>query len=193
MDKIYFLLFLVIKDLPDFERISKLSRFICRMRAFFIGQISNKKVAENVLIYHGFNFTFRMKLEIGRGTKIYPDVSIIGKECRIGERTVIFNNTEIDATSSVVIGSNACIGTNCEIYSHVHNYSQKSTPIFDSEETDSPSEIESDVLLYNNAKIMPGVKVRQGAIIGNSSVVYKDTDTFAIYVGNPARKVEERK
>lgn len=145
------------------------------------------------MIYKNFNFTMRMSLWIGDSTKIYPNVSIIGSECKIDVRVVIFEDVEIDATSSVHIGSNVCIGARCEIYSHIHNYSLKATGIFSSQETNAPTRIENDVLLYNNAKLMPGVTIKQGSIIGNSSVVYKDTDGYSIYAGNPARKVEERK
>ncbi len=41
---------------------------------------------------------------------------------------------------------------------------------------------------------MPSVKrIGEGSIIGSGAVVTKDTEPYGIYVGNPARKIAERK
>ncbi len=52
--------------------------------------------------------------------------------------------------------------------------------------------IGNDVWIGQNAVILPGVHIGDGAIIGASSVVGRDVEPYAIVVGNPARLVRKR-
>ena len=52
--------------------------------------------------------------------------------------------------------------------------------------------IGNDVWLGQNAVILPGVHIGDGAIIGASSVVGRDVEPYSIVVGNPARPVRKR-
>ncbi len=52
--------------------------------------------------------------------------------------------------------------------------------------------IGNDVWIGQNAVILPGVKIGDGAIIGANSVVGSDVDPYSIVVGNPAKKIRNR-
>lgn len=52
--------------------------------------------------------------------------------------------------------------------------------------------IGNDVWIGREAKILPGVKVGDGAIIGAYAVVAKDVPAYCVAVGNPARVVKKR-
>lgn len=52
--------------------------------------------------------------------------------------------------------------------------------------------IGNDVWIGREAKIMPGVQIGDGAIIGSYSVVAKDVPPYAIVVGNPAKIIKIR-
>lgn len=52
--------------------------------------------------------------------------------------------------------------------------------------------IGNDVWIGQNAVILPGVKIGDGAIIGAYTVVAKDIPPYSIAVGNPARVVKKR-
>ena len=52
--------------------------------------------------------------------------------------------------------------------------------------------IGNDVWIGQNAVIMPGVHVGDGAIIGTNSVVASDVEPYTIVVGNPARVLRKR-
>ena len=52
--------------------------------------------------------------------------------------------------------------------------------------------IGNDVWIGNNATIMPGIKVGDGAIIGTNSVVTKDVAAYTIVAGNPAKVIRKR-
>ena len=52
--------------------------------------------------------------------------------------------------------------------------------------------IGNDVWIGQNAVILPGVHIGDGAIIGASSVVGSDVEPYTIAVGNPARTRRKR-
>ena len=52
--------------------------------------------------------------------------------------------------------------------------------------------IGSDVWIGQNAVILPGVHIGDGAIIGANSVVGSDVDPYTIVVGNPAKVLRKR-
>ena len=52
--------------------------------------------------------------------------------------------------------------------------------------------IGNDVWIGQNAVILPGVHVGNGAIIGANSVVGNNVEPYSVVVGNPAKKVRKR-
>ena len=52
--------------------------------------------------------------------------------------------------------------------------------------------VENDVWIGQNATILPGVHIGNGAIIGANSVVGSDVPPYTIVAGNPARFVRKR-
>lgn len=52
--------------------------------------------------------------------------------------------------------------------------------------------IGNDVWIGQNATILPGVHIGDGAIIGMNSVVAKDIAPYSVAVGNPAKEIRKR-
>ena len=52
--------------------------------------------------------------------------------------------------------------------------------------------IGNDVWIGQNAVILPGVQIGDGAIIGANSVVGSDVDPYTIVIGNPAKVLRKR-
>ena len=52
--------------------------------------------------------------------------------------------------------------------------------------------IGNDVWIGQNAVVLPGVHIGDGAIIGANSVVGSDVDPYTIVVGNPAKPLRKR-
>jgi virginiamycin A acetyltransferase len=52
--------------------------------------------------------------------------------------------------------------------------------------------IGNDVWIGQNAVILPGVHIGDGAIVGANSVVGSDIDSYTIVVGNPAKVLRKR-
>ncbi len=55
-----------------------------------------------------------------------------------------------------------------------------------------PVVIEDDVWIGANAVIMPGVRVRRGAVVGAGAVVTRDVEPYTVAVGVPARAMRAR-
>lgn len=52
--------------------------------------------------------------------------------------------------------------------------------------------IGNDVWICQNAVILPGVRIGDGAIIGASSVVARDIEPYTVCAGNPAKRIRKR-
>ena len=52
--------------------------------------------------------------------------------------------------------------------------------------------IGNDVWIGQNAVVLPGVHIGDGAIIGANSIVGSDVDPYTIVVGNPAKPLRKR-
>lgn len=50
----------------------------------------------------------------------------------------------------------------------------------------------NDVWIGQDATILPGVKIGDGAIVGAHSVVGSDVEPYVIVAGNPARQKRKR-
>lgn len=49
------------------------------------------------------------------------------------------------------------------------------------------------VIVGSGSVILPGVTIEEGAAIGALTLVNKNCEAFGIYMGNPARRISERK
>ncbi|WP_420230511.1 acyltransferase [Psychrobacter sp. ER1] len=53
--------------------------------------------------------------------------------------------------------------------------------------------LKRQVIVGAGSIIMPGVTIAEGCSIGAMTLVNKSTEAWGIYVGNPARRVKDRK
>lgn len=52
--------------------------------------------------------------------------------------------------------------------------------------------IGNDVWIGQNATILPGVHIGDGAIIGANAIVGSDVAPYSVVVGNPAKEIKKR-
>lgn len=52
--------------------------------------------------------------------------------------------------------------------------------------------IENDVWIGSGVRVLDGVTIKKGCVIGANSVVSKTTEEFGIYVGVPAKLIKYR-
>ena len=63
----------------------------------------------------------------------------------------------------------------------------------DKNETKKAIHIGKHVIIGANSIVFPGVQLAEGCSVGAMALVNKSTQPWGIYVGNPARRVKERK
>jgi len=113
----------------------------------------------------------------------------------IGENSYINSGTVIYSGHGVTLGKNVLVAANCTIAAVNHEYMDKNRTIL--EQRHKPSKggiiIEDDVWIGVNAVVLDGAVIRKGCVIGALSLVNGELEEYGIYVGNPLRKIGERK
>lgn len=125
---------------------------------------------------------------VGKGVHIEPDF-----RCEFGKNITIGNNVYINFgciildCSEVTIGNDVLIGPNLGIYAVNHG--------LDPEERikgaciGKPVRIEDNVWIGGDVKILAGVTVGEGSVIGAGSVVTKNIPPRMVAAGNPCKVI----
>lgn len=116
-----------------------------------------------------------------------------GKRGRIsiGANTGINRYTFIDSALDIDIGRWVAIGPGCYITDHDHGM-DIGVPIRLQPLRCAPTRICDDVWLGANTKVLKGVTIGKGSVIGAGSIVTRDIPEGVIAVGAPARIVGRR-
>jgi putative colanic acid biosynthesis acetyltransferase WcaF len=127
--------------------------------------------------------------KIGKGVHIKPGAHIkypwllnIGNHVWIGE------NVWIDNLAKVTIGNNVCISQGAMLLCGNHNYKKATFDLIVGEIV-----LEEGAWVGAKSVVCPGVTLKSHAILAAGSVAAKTLDAYAIYQGNPAIKIRERK
>lgn len=127
---------------------------------------------------------------LGRGTVLgtrngtieIGDFSNIGANCRLG------------TTSRIKFGKHVLLAANCYIGGAQHRFDRLDVPIMrQGYESKGGVVIEDDVWLGTDVKILDGVRVGTGSVIGAGSIVTKDIPPYSIALGTPAKVKASRK
>lgn len=126
---------------------------------------------------------------IGRKLLIKPMVHIkhpwmltIGDNVWLGERLWI------DNLAPVEVGNNVCISQGAYLCTGNHDWSDPNMALIV-----APIVVEDGAWIGAFAKIAPGVLIASESVITIGAVVLQSTEPAAIYAGNPASKVKNRK
>jgi putative colanic acid biosynthesis acetyltransferase WcaF len=125
---------------------------------------------------------------IGRSLVIKPGVHIkypwrlsIGDYVWLGERAWI------DNLADVKIGDNVCLSQGVYICTGNHDWSDPHMGLIT-----KPVTIGAGAWIAAFAKVGPGVRIGQDAVIGLGSVLVDDAESAGIYFGNPAKRIGTR-
>jgi acetyltransferase-like isoleucine patch superfamily enzyme len=151
----------------------------------------NAKIYESVKLFSRRGFPIR----IGNNVSIEKGVIIstsergkvhIGNNVYIGEYSVLTSNEEIE------IGDNVLISPHNDIVDFNHIYSDIRQTVNKQGVVAKKITIQEDVWIGSGSKILMGVTIGRGAVIGAGSVVTKDVPAFHVAVGNPANTIKVR-
>lgn len=107
----------------------------------------------------------------------------IGHNSGIGQGAVLYGN------GGLTIGNSVMIAGQCFVVASSHRFDNKDIPIAEQGYRASGIVIEDNVWIGAGAKILDGVRIGQGAIVGANAVVNRDVAPGSRVGGIPAREL----
>ncbi len=159
----------------------------------------NVEIGDGVYIYRGVRINApdnNCRVLIGDRAALERGIDIAGGEnCQIeiGERTFIGPYTCIGGPGHVKIGKHCMIAAQTGIIANNHVFADPVQKIRDQGVTRKGITIEDDCWLGYGVKVLDGVTIGQGSVIGAGAVVTKDIPPYSVAVGMPARVISNRK
>jgi acetyltransferase-like isoleucine patch superfamily enzyme len=126
--------------------------------------------------------------QLGVGVELNPwggRISI-GRDVFVGPYVVIYGH------GGVTIGDHSLISMHCCIVSSNHTISERGSIIRHEPDILLPTRIGSDAWLGAGVKVLGGVTIGDGCVVGAGAVVTKDLPPYSIAVGIPAKVVKQR-
>lgn len=161
-------------------------------------------IGNNVVIYS--NSTIYEDVRIGNNVKVFHNALVreevkIGNNCYIGTNSVLDGYLTIGNETLIHSGAYICahskIGNKVGIYPGVHLVNENETYSRAGIEHDISSNkyvgpvIKDYAVIGMNATLLGGITIEEESFIGAGAVVTRNTETRAIYAGNPAKKIRE--
>lgn len=133
-------------------------------------------------------------INIGANSYIGHKVQLIpaGKGIIIGDNSTINSYTVVYGQGGVSIGNGVRIAAHCVIVPSNHVFNNPNEYIYKQGMSCKGIVIEDDVWIGAGVKILDGVTIAKGCVIGANAVVTHSTEPYGIYVGIPARKIKSR-
>lgn len=127
--------------------------------------------------------------KIGKNGKISRHVTI---KCpwhlSIGDNVVINEDVVLDARGGLMIGSHVDIARGTYIWSAQHDYNDNTHKYITSAVV-----IEDYVWIASRATILPGIKIKKGAVVASCALVSKNVEPMSVVGGVPAKQISVRK
>jgi acetyltransferase-like isoleucine patch superfamily enzyme len=139
-------------------------------------------------------------IKIGANTSIDLGVSIrdyghLGQSSGIviGEHSGLGPYCCLAGPGAINIGSNCMIASHCCMYANNHGFDDLTRPMHSQPLTTVGITIEDDCWLGTGVKVLDGVTIGTGSVIGAGAVVSRDIPPYSVAVGVPARVIKSRK
>lgn len=105
----------------------------------------------------------------------------------MGERASLGEYSWIYSLDKIKIGEYSCIGQHVWLITGSHDITDPIFPLIT-----KPIEIGYGCWLSAGAKILPGVKIEDLAVVGACSVVTRNVERCSVVAGNPAKFIKKR-
>jgi acetyltransferase-like isoleucine patch superfamily enzyme len=110
----------------------------------------------------------------------------VGTHSYIGDHSIIFGNRGVE------IGNDVLVAPQLVIVPYQHNFHDRSKLIREQGGLQDKVVIEDDVYLGMAVRVLFGVTIGRGSVVGAGSVVRKNLPPYVIAAGVPARIIRER-
>jgi maltose O-acetyltransferase len=160
------------------------------------GKAGNIVIGDNVEIYGAIDLRNREngKIKIENNVRIENDTRLVAANdavLTLEEKCFLGPNNIINCGVDVSIGSYTISGPSVVIQSSNHGMI-KGTPMWEQKHNYGVILIGKDVWLGAGSKVLAGVQVEDGAVIGAGAVVTQNVITNKIVAGVPAQEIGER-
>ncbi len=121
------------------------------------------------------------------------DIKVHGKgQTTIGKRTYIEPYSCLSGYGNITIGDDCLIASHTSLYAHNYNFRKPDQLIREQGYSHKGIAIENNCWLGSGVRILDGITIGQGSIIGAGAVVTKDIPPNSIAVGTPAKVIGQR-
>jgi putative colanic acid biosynthesis acetyltransferase WcaF len=126
--------------------------------------------------------------KLHKQTNIYANVKIWAPwNLKMGAYATLGPNVDCYNQGKISIGAHTTISQKVYLCASSHDISDANNNLIL-----KPIEIEDQVWVAADAFIGPGVKIKQGSVVGARSVVFKNVEPWAVVAGNPAKFIKNR-
>ncbi len=154
-----------------FVMLKKTSYFPSNLfRIYILRYVFGMHIGQNVLMYSGFEIRSPWKISIGKN-------SIIG------------NESKLDGRNGLYIGENVNLSTGVWIWTQQHDYNDSD---FGLDQQKGTVMIGDRVWLGGRVIVLPGVEIKEAAVVASGAVVTSDLEGYGLYGGVPAKYICER-
>jgi acetyltransferase-like isoleucine patch superfamily enzyme len=152
---------------------------------------NNVMIERDVMLHAGDHNSF---IDIGNGTWLFYHsmLSASGGWIRIGSNCTVNSFAVLYGHGGLEIGNGVRISAHVIIVPMNHIYNNPSIPIWMQGETRKGIKVEDDVWIGAGAKILDGVTIGRGSVIGAGAVVTGDIPPYSVAVGIPAKVIKKR-
>jgi len=161
-------------------------------------QIGFKHIGKNVKISDKASIYSCDQIEIGDNSRI-DDFCVVSGKIKIGRNVHIAPYCLLAGGElGIVMEDFSGLAYGVQVFTQSDDYSGKTmtnptVPKQYKNETKKAIYIGKHSIIGASAIIMPGVILAEGTSVGAMSLVRKSTEEWSIYVGNPAKKLTNRK
>jgi acetyltransferase-like isoleucine patch superfamily enzyme len=127
----------------------------------------------------------RCEIGVGAILNCYTGSIVLGHDCSVNELSILYGH------GGLVIGNGVRIAAHVTIVPSNHRMA-RDRPIRGQGNNNLGIVIEDDVWIGAGARILDGVTIATGSVIGGGAVVSRSTKPYSINAGVPARSIGER-
>lgn len=127
--------------------------------------------------------------KIGPGCRISPSCFVWAPwNLEMGSYSALGDGVDCYSMDRILIGSKVAVSQRAFLCTGSHDVGSLRRPL-----VTAPIRLEDHVWIAAEAMVMPGVVVREGAVVGARSVVTKELPAWTICAGQPCKPIKPRR